>query len=324
MGRRETARLRSVSQAVSFGNAVFAAALGLSQLATLSILQRCLIGTMTVACGVGAARFYRKSKTYSALGSCANMLRQLRTAKPDPDICTRFRFAPASTEAQYLEVCQASSAIYESDYTGPDVTLKWWRRFPAAVFAAYSLADEDMNTLSAYLSMWPISATAYRKLRAGKLKESEIDARSIHKIGTTDQCGHCYVANIVIKNHYRNRPHLLKELLVRGMRHWIGQVHPADTISLLAAAYSSEGRDLLARCGFRSLGRKTLDGWDLYEVQVQSADIPPLLDASLSAGTGAGQEHRLETQERRYVAPRGGASSKDLVATGAPSADARQ
>jgi hypothetical protein len=80
-------------------------------------------------------------------------------------------------------VCTASGEFYGDDNVDPAITLRWWRRYPRAVFAAYSTGERDLNALSAYFSLWPVSKQAFNHLRAGRMAETDLPAASIRKFG---------------------------------------------------------------------------------------------------------------------------------------------
>ncbi len=260
---------------------VFATTMGLAQFFEMELTPRLLVGTLTGVAVLLAVLFSRKDSRYGHLPMCARVLRSLAKRPVGAGVDDDFVFVPAKTEAQYLEVCAASREVYGEDYTGPDVTVRWWKRFPLAVFAAYSKRTTDLNRLVAYFSVWPISRACYRKLRSGQLREADISPRSIQRLDPEKHYKYWFVANIVMLKEYRRRPHLLKALLVRGVREWGERVRPTAGTNLLAAAYSDEGTDLLKRLGFRGLGRTTPEGWNLYELEADGQALRSALNEAL-------------------------------------------
>jgi hypothetical protein len=248
----------------------------------LELITRLSLGTATVGATVGAWLLHRRTSKYAHAARCYRLLNRLNSSKQvSPPLQEQFTFAEASTEVAFTEICQTSAEVYGDDNVNPEITRKWWSRFPHAVFAAYSRADDDLHALAAYVSIWPLSCTAYRRFRQGNMREADISAHSIRKSGNGETNAYWYVSNIVIHKRYQRRPHLLKELLVQAMKHWATHGQLDHSLSLLSAAYSKEGEAMLRRFGFRPLAERTPDGWRLYEVQVTCSEVADLLKLAI-------------------------------------------
>ncbi len=255
------------SRAASLVVGAFTVVATLVQVLTLPAWLRAVVAGVTVAAAVAAAALFFQAKQYE------NAVRW--ALRPEVQSATRaadFSLRPAVTEAAYTEVCRTSAKIYGANNVPLDRTLKWWRQFPEAVFAAYWDTPSKGPELAAYLSVWPIKPTTYAKLRAGRLRERELSHRSIEGIRSLAPRRYWYVSNIVVAKRHRKSP-ALRLLLRHALHHWFDRGALAPMVSVVALAYSPDGAALLRRFGFIMLTESSPDNWPIFEMESTTSDL---------------------------------------------------
>jgi hypothetical protein len=284
-GSARAARPHSRAAVAGFG--ALGAGVNLVQLLSLDVWLRFGVGAVALLSAACALLLHRRTSRdlrarYLSASHCLRLLARARPPESAADVESRFRFEPARAKAKFEEVCSESGRIYGEQNVDPHLTIKWWTRYPHAVFAAYSRAPRDLNALVAWVTIWPLIDAAYAQLRDGNLRERDLCADSIRD-SESDGGAYWYVANIAALETYRRHPPMLAELLLRGIKHWLERGKPAEQVHFLAIAMSQEGRGMLRRLDFRPLGRKTLDDFDLYELEIGRDALDAALRATLAS-----------------------------------------
>jgi hypothetical protein len=196
------------------------------------------------------------------------------------------QFRVADTEAAFAEACRASQEAYGEANVSPDRTLKWWRRHPRAVLAAYCTMSASVPELAGQVSIWPLKAGPYERLRAGKMREGELSHQSIASPSTDAPCAYWYISNVLVHKSFR-RSALVPELLAQAIRTWSESGVIAERVHLLAFAYSTDGEKLLRRFGFLMLRPRTSTEWPIFELELDRGDLPSALLSRLPASHAA-------------------------------------
>lgn len=250
-----------------------------AQFLDLKAPARIAVGAVTSAALMAALRLHVRARRF--VGPPAKALSEESQPLKD-DKAVEFR--TANTEAAFAEVCRASQDAYGEANVSPDRTLKWWRRYSNAVLAVYCTPPAGAPELIGQVSIWPLKAGPYRRLRSGQMQEGEVSHQSIASPTVDAPCSHWYVSNVLVHKAYR-RSALVAELLARAIRGWSATGLIGERVHLLAFAYSADGEKLLRRFGFMMLRPRSPGQWPIFELELSRNELPTALMAHLPATT---------------------------------------
>lgn len=161
----------------------------------------------------------------------------------------------------HLEFQKIDTLYQESfgvDSVPTSVQWAWWQRYPEGIIGLY--ADGE---IIGGMSYWPINKSAFEALATGKIKEKELTEQHIDY---TTPHG-IYISEIAIAPLFRKKNYTT---LLLSYFEWQREKlsKPASKLPVLALIYSTGGRKILEKVGFK-LFRKAADmpdAQDLYRL----------------------------------------------------------
>jgi hypothetical protein len=171
---------------------------------------------------------------------------------------------PIKTAAEFKLVDEIYHNCFGESSVPTEVLKSWWLSYHKGIIGLFFDSE-----IVGGLSIWSLNDSTFDNIRKGHIKEREILSSSIDNLTKNKW----YISEIAIIKEHRNLKTLGEFLtcIVDYLNNEIGQNYPA---TILALAYSKEGRNLLKRTGFimELNADQTPDKQPLYSLNIENKE----------------------------------------------------
>jgi|GEM_PF-1690468 len=188
---------------------------------------------------------------------------------------------PVQTEAQLREVWEIDSDIF-NESVSLKAGISWWKKYSQGVYALYK-----GNVLQGYMSLWPLTKTAFHEFCEGKKKETDISSRNIIKKDNYTDTSYWYIGSIVLEPKMR-RTAAFRYLVQQAMAQWLTNIDVKGRIKLCALAYTKMGENSLRKFGFSKFsdGSQNIHKHSVYVMETTHEELSVGLEAILGNSKG--------------------------------------
>jgi hypothetical protein len=187
------------------------------------------------------------------------------------------RVAHIRSPAELEDLWEIDNAAYGEASITYEKFRDWWLSYPSGLHALFF-----RTRVMGAIGIWPLSTRCAELLATGRLKESQLNGRTMRTfVHTPTQFW--YISGIVLRSELRGG-RAITILLSHGIGSWLASAHIHFPCRLLALAYSEQGQALLEGFDFFKLqnAKAMPDRVPLFALQV--SDREQLLSSLKSRG----------------------------------------
>jgi hypothetical protein len=174
---------------------------------------------------------------------------------------------PIQSSAELEDLWEIDNAAYGEASITYEKFKEWWMSFPSGLYALFF-----RTRVMGAIGIWPLSNRCAELFATGRLKESEINGRTMR---TFLHAGaqFWYISGIVLRPELRGG-RAITILLSHCIGSWLATAHIQFPCQLLALAYSEQGQALLEGFEFFKLqnAKNMRDGAPLFALKVRDRE----------------------------------------------------